>query len=219
MTASSYMRSRCGMYQRQTRSSSAGHPGDLPPTTRIVSTKDGHASAAAAGGAKAWMARSASGDSAMWARRRAAVAGPTPGKSCITRNPATRSRAFSAQRRNAKTSLICAASRNFSPPNFTKRGGFCDAMRMVEVGHGPSEALQKPSMHETAGHESSYGYLIQLVAARLRGSKKRTQRASLGTTANWVFCKLRGLLIGVLLHRSRSTGTAWAEHGRRHDGG
>jgi hypothetical protein len=92
-------------------------------------------------------------------------------------------------------------------------------MRMVEVRHGPSEALQKPSMHETAGHESSYGYLIQLVAARLRGSKKRTQRASRGTTANWVFCKLRGLLIGVLLHRSRSTGTAWAEHGRRHDGG
>jgi tripartite-type tricarboxylate transporter receptor subunit TctC len=37
-------------------------------------------------------------------------------------------------------------------------------MRMVEVRHGPSEALQKPSMHETAGHESSYGYLIQLVA-------------------------------------------------------
>src|SRR6266566_1063982 len=104
-------------------------------------------------------------------------------------------------------------------PPFAERGGFCDAMRMVEVGHGPSEALQKPSMHETAGHESSYGYLIQLVAARLRGSKKRTQRASLGTTANWVFCKLRGLLIGVLLHRSRSTGTAWAEHGRRHDGG
>jgi hypothetical protein len=97
---------------------------------------------------------------------------------------------------------------------FALRGGFCDAMRMVEVGHGPSEALQKPSMHETAGHESSYGYLIQLVAARLRGSKKRTQRASLGTTANWVFCKLGGLLIGDCAASKPQHGTAWAEHGR-----
>src|SRR5215831_523199 len=54
-------------------------------------------------------------------------------------------------------------------------------MSMVEVRHRASEALQKPSMHETAGHGTGYGYLIKLVAARLRGSKKRTHRAALGT--------------------------------------
>src|SRR5262249_57885133 len=30
---------------------------------------------------------------------------------------------------------------------------FCDAMSMVEVRHRASEALQKPSLHETAGDE------------------------------------------------------------------
>jgi hypothetical protein len=69
-------------------------------------------------------------------------------------------------------------------------------MSMVEVRHRASEALQKPSMHETAGTRPGYGYLIKLVAARLRGIKKRTRRAALGTTANWAFCKLVGLLIG-----------------------
>src|SRR5215831_2540285 len=34
---------------------------------------------------------------------------PAPGRSWTTRNPATRSRGFSAQRRNASTSLMCAA--------------------------------------------------------------------------------------------------------------
>ena len=56
---------------------------------------------------------------AMASNRRAAVAGPTPGMSWITRKPATRSRGFSAQRRNASTSLTWAASRNLSPPNLT----------------------------------------------------------------------------------------------------
>jgi hypothetical protein len=51
-------------------------------------------------------------------------------------------------------------------------------MSMVEVRCRASEALQKPSMHETAGHESSYGYLIQLVAAQSRGSK-----------GQWQFCQ------------------------------
>ena len=49
-----------------------------------------------------------------------AVVGPTPGRSCSTRKPATRSRGFSAKRSSASTSLTCAASRNFKPPNFTK---------------------------------------------------------------------------------------------------
>ena len=42
-----------------------------------------------------------------------------PGSRCITRKPATRSRGFSTNRSNASMSLTWAASRNFSPPNFT----------------------------------------------------------------------------------------------------
>ena len=49
-----------------------------------------------------------------------AAAGPTPGKSWSTRNPATESLGFSAQRSAQRTSFTCAASRNFRPPNFTK---------------------------------------------------------------------------------------------------
>src|SRR5262249_19056841 len=64
-----------------------------------------------------------------------------------------------------------------------------------------------------------YGYLIQLVAAQLRGSKKGTHRASLGTTANWAFCKLRGSLIGDFVASKPQHGTTWAEHSRRHDDG
>src|SRR5215510_5068711 len=41
---------------------------------------------------------------------------------------------------------------------------------------------------------SRYVYLIQFVAAQLRGSTKRTHRASVGTTANGAACKMRGLL-------------------------
>jgi hypothetical protein len=69
------------------------------------------------------------------------------------------------------------------------------------------------------GTSPGYGYLIQLVAAQLRGSKKRTRRASVGTTANWEFCKPRGLLIGDFVASKPQHGPAWAEHGRRHDGG
>ena len=56
----------------------------------------------------------------------------------ITRKPATRSRGFSAQRRNASMSLMWAASKNFRPPNFTNgmlrrvsstSSGRCDARR------------------------------------------------------------------------------------------
>ena len=87
-------------------------------------------------------------------------------------------------------------------------------------GQAPSsEALQKPLLHETAGQGPGYGYLIQFVAAQLRGSTKRTHRASLGTTTNGAFCKLRGLLIGDFAASKPHHGTAWAEHGGGHDGG
>ena len=45
---------------------------------------------------------------------------PDPVNICITRNPATRSRGFSTKRSRASMSLMCAASRNLRPPNFTK---------------------------------------------------------------------------------------------------
>src|SRR5262249_20962131 len=69
------------------------------------------------------------------------------------------------------------------------------------------------------GTSRGYGYLIQLVAAQLRGSKKRNVANLSGTTANWVFCKLRGLLIGDFVASKPQHRPAWAEHGRRHDGG
>src|SRR5262249_27213927 len=46
------MRSRCGAYQRQTRSSSAGQPADFPFTSCTASTKEGQYSTAAAGDVK-----------------------------------------------------------------------------------------------------------------------------------------------------------------------
>ena len=66
---------------------------DLPK----VSTKAGQSSPAR-GGAR-MLARAAIGSaaSAMWSSTRCAVAGPTPGSSCSTRKPATRSRGFSAE--------------------------------------------------------------------------------------------------------------------------
>ena len=60
------------------------------------------------------------GWSAIASRTRCAEAGPTPGMSCMTRKPATRSRGFSTKRSSASRSLTCAASRNFRPPNLTK---------------------------------------------------------------------------------------------------
>src|SRR5215472_1455907 len=92
-------------------------------------------------------------------------------------------------------------------------------MSMVEVRHRASEALQKPSMHETAGHESRLWIFDQVSNGAAEGSKKRTHRAALGTSANWAFCKLLGLLIGDFVGSKPQAGTAWAEHGRRHDGG
>src|SRR5215831_2328259 len=56
----------------------------------------------------------------IWSSIPRADAGPMPGISCITRNPAMPSRGFSTKRSNARMSLICAVSRNFRPPHLTK---------------------------------------------------------------------------------------------------
>ena len=58
---------------------------------------------------------------------------PMPGRRCSRRKPATRSRGFSTNRSRASMSLIWAASRNFSPPNFTK-GMF---RRVNSISSGP----------------------------------------------------------------------------------
>ena len=68
--------------------------------------KIGPVSAAAAGVSKELMICIGLLPSAMRSRRRAAKLGPMPGNSCATRNPATRSRRFCAQRRTARTSLM-----------------------------------------------------------------------------------------------------------------
>jgi hypothetical protein len=78
-------------------------------------------------------------------------------------------------------------------------------MRMVEVRHRASEALQKPSMHETAGHESRL-WIFDPVSSRAAERKQETNAPSLsgddgkiGRFASWVVCSLV-----IVLHRSRS---------------
>ena len=52
-------------------------------------------------------------------KKRSALAGPMPGRSCSARNAAMRFFGLSAQRSTASRSFTCAASRNLSPPYFT----------------------------------------------------------------------------------------------------
>ena len=59
--------------------------------------------------------------------------GSDPGSRCSRRKPATRSRGFSTNRCNASMSLMWAASRYFSPPNFTN-GMF---RRVSSISSGP----------------------------------------------------------------------------------
>ena len=80
-------------------------------------------------------------------------------------------------------------------------------MSIVEVRHRASEALQKPLLHETAGHESRlWIFDPDLVAAQLRGKQETNApsclwgRRQIGRFASWVVCSLV-----ILLHRSRST--------------
>src|SRR5262249_5929720 len=93
-------------------------------------------------------------------------------------------------------------------------------MSMVEVRHRASGALQKPALHETAGSESRL-WIFDLVSSGAAERKAETSAPSLsgGTRANWAFCKLSGLLIGDYVGSKPQARTAWAEHGRRHDGG
>src|SRR5262249_62280798 len=79
-------------------------------------------------------------------------------------------------------------------------------MSMVEVRHRASEALQKPSMHETAGHESRL-WIFDPVSGRAADKKHETNAPSLsgddgqiGRFASWVVCSLV-----IVLHRVRST--------------
>ncbi len=51
-------------------------------------------------------------------------------------------------------------------------------MRMVEVRHRASEALQKPSMHETAGHGSRL-WIFDPVSGRAADKKHETNAPSL----------------------------------------
>ena len=114
--ASSCNRSGCGSYHRRACSFSAGQP--LRPRRRllIVSINARQSSVALGGEGASGSAPIGSAAPIMWSRIPSADAGPRPGMSCITRNPAMPSRGFSTKRSNARMSLICAVSRNFRPP-------------------------------------------------------------------------------------------------------
>ncbi|OWK26557.1 hypothetical protein AJ87_05675 [Rhizobium yanglingense] len=86
----------------------------------MTETKEVQSSPARGGAGMSARARKGLGSSAIWSSARWAVEGPTPGRICISRKPATRSRGLSAKRRTASMSLTCALSRNFRPPNFRR---------------------------------------------------------------------------------------------------
>src|SRR6476469_1576100 len=115
------MRSRCGAYQRQMRSSSAGQPVVLPCTSATASTNDGQCAAAAAGTMNAAMTSIGSAPVMTRSRRRPAVAGPTPGSNWATRKPAARSRRFSAQCRKARNILDMRGFEEFETAEFDER--------------------------------------------------------------------------------------------------
>jgi hypothetical protein len=83
--ASSWMCSRCGVYQRQTRSSSASQPADFPRTRCTASTKEGQYPTAAAGGVNSLNPRIGSLCSATWSRTRVAVAAFADRITCVPR--------------------------------------------------------------------------------------------------------------------------------------
>ena len=94
-----------------------GRPADCRARRRCdsVSTKPCQSSPARGGGGSVGKRRDRIGASAMRSSTRCADAGPTPGSSCSTRKPATRSRGFSAKRSSASMSLTCAAVEEFQP--------------------------------------------------------------------------------------------------------
>src|SRR5262252_3939809 len=88
-------------------------------------------------------------------------------------------------------------------------------MRMVEVRHRASEALQKPSMHETAGHESRL-WIFDPVSSR---AAEREQERN-GPSLSWDDGKLGVLQAAWFAHRwfcwieaaaRNSLGRAWSE--------
>ena len=119
--ASSWMRSRCGSYQRRACAISAGHPAS-PARSAQQGLHETHP--VGAGARRRRHCRRArqigSGRSAIRSSARCAEVGPTPGSSCMRRKPATRSRGFCAKRSSASMSLTWALSRNLRPPNLTK---------------------------------------------------------------------------------------------------
>src|SRR5262245_10211908 len=79
-------------------------------------------------------------------------------------------------------------------------------MSTVEVRHRASEALQKPSMHETARHESRL-WIFDPVSSRAAERKQEAKRSEplwgrrqIGCLASCVVCSSV-----ILLHGSRST--------------
>jgi len=94
----------------------------------------GQSAAARAGTEASSSARAGSGTPDIAWTSASAVEGPIPGSSCRVRKPAMRSFGFCARRRQARTSLTCAASRNFSPPYFTN-----GMLRRVSSTSSPAE--------------------------------------------------------------------------------
>ena len=133
-------------------------------------------------------------------RRRAAatifprVAGPTPGRSCSTRKPATRSRGFSTKRSAPSASLTCAASRNFRPPNLTN-----GMLRRVSSSSSAAEWL--PVRNSTACdlrarprfaiREHALGDVARLVG--LLADVDDQRRRAAGLSVHSVFGKRSGL--------------------------
>ena len=92
-------------------------------------------------------------------------------------------------------------------------------MSIVEVRHRASEALQKPSMHETARHESKL-WIFDPVSSRAAERKQEANAASLsGDDGKLGVLQPAWFLIGDFVASKPQHGPAWAEHGRRHDGG
>ena len=107
----------------------------------------------------------------------AAVAGPAPGSNCTTRNPATRSRGFSAQRRKDSTSLTCAASRNFRPAELHERNvaaGQFHLQRTGMVRGAEQDRLRLECEPVLAAFENFLDNVERLIGLIAHADQKRT---------------------------------------------
>ena len=90
----------------------------------------------------------------------------------------------------------------------------CDAMRMVGVRHRASEALQKPLLHETAGHEFRLWIFDPVCsrAAERKHGNERTEphlgRRQMGRFASCVVCSL--VICCIECAARNSLGRAWS---------